>query len=281
MDPQVFALAQWARRHAPVAVLTGAGVSTASGIPDYRDADGQWKRSAPIKHQAFMGSAAVRQRYWARSMAGWPVFTAAQPNAAHRALAALQRQRVVGPIITQNVDRLHQRAGSSQVLDLHGRLDRVICMRCGAYQDRDTMQAWLEERNPGWRTWTEQVAPDGDADIDDADFAAFRVPPCPRCGGVLKPDVVFYGGMLAPAVRQDAEQRVVRAGALLIVGSSIMIGSAHRLVRVALAQQRPVAAINRGHTRVDGLLALKLDGDCAPLLQALAGQLQPATSTQP
>lgn len=262
-------------------MLTGAGISTASGIPDYRDADGQWKRSAPITHQAFVGSMAVRQRYWARSMAGWPVFAAAQPNDAHRALAALQQEGVVGPIVTQNVDRLHQRAGSGQVLDLHGRLDRVVCLGCGTRHRRHAMQAWLEQDNPGWRTWTDQVAPDGDADIDGADFAAFRVPPCPSCGGVLKPGVVFYGGMLAPAVREDAEQRVAHAGALLIVGSSVMIGSAHRLVRVAQAQQRPVAAINRGHTRVDDALALKLSGDCAPLLQALQQELVAAPDTCP
>lgn len=265
--PLISQLAPWARQHAPLAVLTGAGISTASGIPDYRDADGQWKRSAPITHQEFVGSAAVRQRYWARSMAGWPIFSAARPNAAHRALAALQQQGVAGPIITQNVDRLHQRAGSARVLDLHGRLDQVQCLRCGGRWARDTMQAWLQARNPGWRTWTEQVAPDGDADIEAADFTAFDVPACPRCGGVLKPAVVFYGGTLAAAVRNEAEQQVASAGGLLVVGSSIMIGSAHRLVRVARAHGHTVAAINQGRTRVDDQLELKLEGDCSQLLQ--------------
>lgn len=271
------ALAQWTREHAPLAVLTGAGISTASGIPDYRDADGQWKRSAPITHQAFIGSAAVRQRYWARSMAGWPVFSAARPNDAHRALTALQRQGVTGPIITQNVDRLHQRAGSRRVLDLHGRLDRVVCLRCDTRYPRSTMQAWLTQCNPGRQTWTDRVAPDGDADLQDTDFSAFQVPSCPRCNGMLKPDVVFYGGMLTASVRAAAERQVTGAGALLIVGSSIMIGSAHRLVRVALAEGLPVAAINRGQTRVDDALALKISNDCGPVLQALVSQLQQAT----
>ena len=278
--PLISQLAPWARQHAPLAVLTGAGISTASGIPDYRDADGQWKRSAPITHQEFVGSAAVRQRYWARSMAGWPVFSAARPNGAHQALATLQQLGVVGPIITQNVDQLHQRAGSSNVLDLHGRLDRVLCLNCGRHYQRDTMQAWLQARNPGWHTWSDQIAPDGDADIDNADFAAFRVPSCPRCGGVLKPGVVFYGGMLAAGVRADAERRVVSAGALLIVGSSIMIGSAHRLVRVALQHGLQVAAVNQGHTRVDATLALKLTADCSEVLQQLAQQLQPAVAAK-
>lgn len=276
--PLISQLAPWARQHAPLAVLTGAGISTASGIPDYRDADGQWKRSAPITHQEFVGSATVRQRYWARSMAGWPIFSAARPNAAHRALAALQQQGVAGPIITQNVDRLHEKAGSHDVLDLHGRLDQVVCLDCGTVYARNTMQDWLQQRNPGWHTWTDQVAPDGDADLHGMDFSAFRVPPCPRCGGVLKPGVVFYGGMLAAAVRHDAEQRVASAGALLIVGSSIMIGSAHRLVRVALEHGRPVAAINQGRTRVDELLAIKVTGDCGAALQELLTQLPTADS---
>lgn len=278
--PTLDALAPWAWRHQPLVVLTGAGISTASGIPDYRDADGQWKRSAPITHQAFVGSASVRQRYWARSMAGWPVFAAAQPNGAHRALALLQRDDVVGAIITQNVDRLHQKAGSTDVLDLHGRLDRVSCLDCGAQYQRHTMQSWLQELNPGWHTWSEQIAPDGDADLQGLDFAAFRVPSCPRCDGVLKPGVVFYGGMLAAAVRQDAEQRVARAGALLIAGSSVMIGSAHRLVRVALEHGLQVAAVNQGRTRVDEVLTLKVSGDCSRMLQHLAQHLQHAASLQ-
>src|SRR5215469_10146048 len=187
-------LREFIQRHARLFVLTGAGCSTDSGIPDYRDADGGWKRAQPVQYRAFMDEPATRKRYWARSLVGWQRFRRAQPNDAHRALAALEHQGGVGLLVTQNVDRLHQAAGSSNVVDLHGRLDLVRCMGCEARLPREEMQRELLARNPEWTDLGDgRVAPDGDADLDRLDFSGFEVPECPSCGGLLKPDVVFYG----------------------------------------------------------------------------------------
>ena len=174
-------------------MLTGAGCSTGSGIPDYRDADGQWKRKPPVNFQAFMGEAATRQRYWARSLIGWRRMRDARPNGAHRALARLEELDKCEMLLTQNVDRLHQAAGSRNVVDLHGRIDRLRCMGCGRYSPRDAFQLELARLNPDWLDKDAPEAPDGDADLEGADFSAFVVPSCEICGGVLKPDVVFFG----------------------------------------------------------------------------------------
>ncbi|MGH8273476.1 MAG: NAD-dependent protein deacetylase [Gammaproteobacteria bacterium] len=256
-----------------VTAVTGAGVSTASGIPDYRDADGQWKRQAPIQHRAFVESPAVRRRYWARSLVGWRHFGAAAPNAAHHALARLERMGRVHGIVTQNVDGLHQRAGSQHVIDLHGRLDGVECLACGETSTRDTFQTRLEATNPKWEVQTARIAPDGDADLGDADFSAFRVPDCGRCGGIMKPSVVFYGGALPAARRDEALAAVLSADAILVVGSSLMVWSAFRLVRAAAEHGIPIAAVNRGRTRADHLIALKCEAECGDALSAAIERL--------
>lgn len=253
------------RRH--LAVITGAGVSTASGIPDYRDAEGQWKRQAPVTWQSFTGDDAVRRRYWARSYAGWNHFVTARPNAAHEALAALEARGRVAGIITQNVDRLHQRAGSRHVVDLHGRLDVVVCMVCATRYRRDWLQRRLAALNPGWSDHTDRIAPDGDADIEGVDFGAFRYLDCPRCGGMLKPDVVFYGESVPAARRERAEALVDAADGVLVVGSSLMVWSSFRLVRAAHLRGVSIAAINQGRTRADDLLAVKCTGDVGTVLQ--------------
>lgn len=253
--------------HPRLAVLSGAGCSTASGIPDYRDADGQWKRTPPITLQAFMGSNATRARYWARSLVGWQRFGHAQPNAAHYALVELERQGKLERLITQNVDGLHQRAGSTGVIDLHGRLDTVRCMACDWRGPRDDWQHELGARNPAWAALDAGIAPDGDADLDGVDFGAFDLPPCPRCGGIVKPDVVFFGEGV-PRERSDAATLACRhADAMLVVGSSLMVYSGYRLVRAAVAAGKPVAAIALGRTRADDLLTLKVAEPCE---QALA-----------
>ncbi|HET7300514.1 MAG TPA: NAD-dependent protein deacetylase, partial [Oleiagrimonas sp.] len=212
-------LADWLQACPRVTVITGAGVSTASGIPDYRDADGQWKRAQPVTFQQFVGVTAVRHRYWARSFAGWPHFSRARPNAAHVALAELERRGRLHGIVTQNVDRLHQRAGSRQVVDLHGRLDVVVCLDCATRYRREWLQRELAAMNPGWAGHAGRIAPDGDADIEGVDFGAFRIPDCPRCGGLLKPDVVFYGESVPAARRDQATSMVNAADGILIVGS--------------------------------------------------------------
>ena len=179
--------------HRRLFVLTGAGCSTGSGIPDYRDEQGAWKRTPPVTYQAFVGDGITRRRYWARSLVGWPRIAQAQPNAAHRALAALEAQGRCSQLLTQNVDGLHQAAGSRAVIDLHGRLDAVVCLGCGASSSRADVQRRLAEANPAWAGLAAGAAPDGDADLEDRDFATFQVPACDGCGGMLKPDVVFFG----------------------------------------------------------------------------------------
>lgn len=255
-------------RHPRLFVLTGAGCSTGSGIPDYRDREGQWKRSQPMTIQAFMGSAFARQRYWARSLLGWRRFSRAEPNAAHRALARLEAEGRCELLLTQNVDGLHQAAGSREVIDLHGRLDCVRCMGCEAREARAEFQARLGALNLGWLDLDVAAAPDGDADLEDADFAAFQVPTCAHCGGVLKPDVVFFGEAVPRGRVEAAAHSLERADAMLIVGSSLMVYSGYRFAEMAAALGKPIAAINKGRTRADGLLMLKVEMDCAEALAA-------------
>lgn len=269
MRPQTDLLADFITRAGRLLVLTGAGCSTGSGIPDYRDADGQWKRSPPVTFQAFVGEERTRQRYWARSLLGWPRLATARPNAAHRALAALERQGQVELLLTQNVDGLHQAAGSEAVLDLHGRIDAVRCLACPHREPRAELQTRLVELNPDWLALSAAPAPDGDADLDAFDFSGFRVPPCPACGGLLKPDVVFFGENVPTARVGQAMAALDRAGALLIVGSSLMVYSGYRFARAAAEQGKPIAAVNRGRTRADELLSLKLDTDCGEALGSL------------
>lgn len=283
-DFPVTDLVDWLLACSRVAVITGAGVSTASGIPDYRDADGKWKRAQPVTFQQFVGDTAVRQRYWARSFAGWPHFSRAGPNAAHVALAELEQRGRVHGIVTQNVDRLHQRAGSRHVVDLHGRLDVVVCLDCATRYQREWLQRRLAAMNPDWAEHAERIAPDGDADIEDVDFGAFRIPDCPRCGGLLKPDVVFYGESVPTARRDQATGMMNAADGILIVGSSLMVWSSFRLVRAAAARGASIAAINQGRTRADDLLVVRCVGDCGEVLQQVLDDLdaaQPVVTADP
>jgi NAD-dependent SIR2 family protein deacetylase len=256
-------------RHRRLFILTGAGCSTSSGIPDYRDADGRWKRRQPVTYQAFVGAESTRRRYWARSLIGWRRVRRARPNDAHRALARLEAMGRCELLLTQNVDRLHQAAGSARVIDLHGRLDLVRCLGCGRRTARDEMQVELAQLNPGWLELDATEAPDGDADLDGADFSRFAVPSCRACGGVLKPDVVFFGETV-PRDRVDAAARhLERADAMLIVGSSLMVYSGFRFVEKATSAGKPTAAVNLGRTRADGLIALKVEEACEAALAFL------------
>lgn len=262
-------LEDFIERHARLFVLTGAGCSTNSGIPDYRDSDGQWKRMQPVTYQAFMGGAATRQRYWARSLVGWRHFGTARPNPAHRALARLESAGRSEILVTQNVDRLHQAAGSAEVIDLHGRLDIVRCTACDHALPREAMQESLTRLNPGWAGRDAASAPDGDADLEAADFAAFAVPECPRCRGLLKPDVVFFGESVPRDRVEAAFAHLTRADAVLVVGSSLMVRSGFRFVEAAVAAGKPVAAVNLGRTRADALLTLKVTRPCEEALAFL------------
>ncbi|MBO9715859.1 MAG: NAD-dependent protein deacetylase [Pseudoxanthomonas sp.] len=267
----VAALRDFVARHRRLFVLTGAGCSTSSGIPDYRDAEGGWKRAQPVTFQAFTGEAATRRRYWARSLAGWPRFAAARANPAHRALATLEADGRIEALVTQNVDGLHQQAGSTRVIDLHGRLDQVACLGCGARTPRAQLQQVLLARNPGWERHVAAVAPDGDADLDGVDFSGFDVPACEACGGMLKPDVVFYGESVPRARVEAAMAHLRRSDAMLVVGSSLMVWSGFRFARMAAEAGLPLAALNLGRTRADGLLSLKIEADCVKALAGLHG----------
>jgi NAD-dependent SIR2 family protein deacetylase len=264
------ALADWLRAHPRVFVLTGAGCSTASGIPDYRDRDGAWKRRPPVTYQAFVQDPATRARYWARSLAGWPMVARARPNAAHRALAELEARGRVAKLVTQNVDGLHQRAGSHDVLDLHGRIDAVRCLACDARVSREEVQAQLAARNPEWTHAVEAaaIAPDGDADLDAIDTTTFLAPHCVACGGLLKPDVVFFGENV-PRARVDAAQAALQASdAMLVAGSSLMVYSGYRFALKAREAGLPLAILTLGTTRADALATLKLDAECGGTLES-------------
>ena len=269
MSASLAALAGFVRAHRRLFVLTGAGVSTGSGIPAYRDCEGQWQRAPPVTHQEFVGSPAVRRRYWARSMLGWPVIVGAAPNAAHAALAQLERAGRVSQLVTQNVDGLHQRAGSARLIELHGNLHAVVCMACGARHARTQLQALLETNNPALRAVEASAAPDGDADIESG-FQDFNVPACLQCGGMLKPDVVFFGGSIPRPRVAAAMDALEAADALLVAGSSLMVYSGYRFCEAARAAGKPIAAINIGRTRADDLLDLKIEAECAQVLAGLA-----------
>ncbi|HEY0198277.1 MAG TPA: NAD-dependent protein deacetylase [Rhodanobacter sp.] len=261
------ALSGFVAAHQRLFVITGAGCSTDSGIPDYRDTNGDWKRVQPVTYQAFVGNPLTRQRYWARSLIGWRSFGQARPNAAHRALVRLEQSGKLALLLTQNVDGLHEAAGSRHVIDLHGRLDQVRCLACELRLPRDDFQAQLASLNPGWAELHAADAPDGDADLEAGDFSQFKVPACPRCGGMLKPDVVFFGENVPRARVTAAMQALEEADAVLVVGSSLMVFSGYRFVHAAAQAGKPIAAVNMGRTRADALLSLKIEQPCA---QALA-----------
>ena len=250
--------------------MTGAGCSTDSGIPDYRDADGAWKRQPPIMLGPFIEDELARKRYWARGLIGWPHFRRAVPNAAHRSLARFERQGALELLVTQNVDGLHRAAGSSALIELHGRADRIRCTSCGLLLTRADFHRELGRRNPSWAALDARAAPDGDADLDGLDFASFDVPACGACGGILKTDVVFFGESV-PRERVTASMAALeRANGVLIVGSSLMVYSGYRFALSAAKLGKPIAAVNLGCTRADPLLTLKIAANCAAALESVA-----------
>jgi NAD-dependent SIR2 family protein deacetylase len=262
----VTSLGSWLRERRHLFVLTGAGCSTASGIPDYRSSDGSWKRRPPVTYQAFVGDASTRQRYWARSAVGWPRVAAARPNAAHVAITELQNRNLVSILLTQNVDGLHERAGSRGVVDLHGRIDTVRCLDCGRPEPRDQLQVRLLDANPDWHAVSAATAPDGDADIDNVDVSTFAVPACIHCSGMMKPDVVFFGESVPRERVERAFDALHRSDGVLVVGSSLMVYSGFRFARVAHERGLPIAILTRGSTRADSLADIKLEADCVDCL---------------
>jgi NAD-dependent SIR2 family protein deacetylase len=252
-----------------VVVLAGAGMSTASGIPDYRGPDGL-RRVQPMQYGEFLASAENRQRYWARSYVGWERFDAAGPNDAHRAVARLEELGYVSGVVTQNVDGLHERAGSRSVVELHGNLARVVCLSCEETYPREVVHEWLSVANPGFRVTSDEIRPDGDVVLPDEVVAGFRLARCVVCGSdLLKPDVVFFGGAVAKPLVDQAFAMVDRAGSLLVLGSSLRVMSGYRFVRRADKLGIPVALVTRGPTRGDREATIRLDallGDVLPRL---------------
>ncbi len=234
-----------------VLVLSGAGISTESGIPDYRGEGGSLSRHTPMTYQDFTGSARARRRYWARSHLGWRTFGRARPNAGHRAVAAFGRHGLLLGVITQNVDGLHQAAGSEDVVELHGSLGRVVCLSCGDLVPRRELARRLEEANAGFAPVAAGINPDGDADLTDEQVGDFHVVPCALCGGVLKPDVVFFGEAVPPRRVEHCRELVRAASALLVLGSSLTVMSGLRFVRQAAQEGKPVLIVNRDPTRGD------------------------------
>lgn len=253
-------------------VLTGAGCSTAAGIPAYRDESGAWKSRPPVRYQDFVGSDAARKRYWARSLAGWPRVAGARPCPAHTALAELEQAGRVATLVTQNVDGLHQKAGNERVIDLHGRLDTVRCIECGSTRSRESVQTDLTARNPQWSRAAGADRPDGDAAIEGS-FDDVEVPTCLNCDGVLKPDVVFFGENVPKARVGQAYEALRGADGVLVVGSSLMVFSGYRFCLAAAEAGKPVAVVNRGKTRADDFAQVKAEGDCGEILGDLVRKL--------
>jgi NAD-dependent SIR2 family protein deacetylase len=261
------------------AMLTGAGLSTDSGIPDYRG-PGSPPRE-PMTYQEFVGEHHNRQRYWARNHIGWSRLLRADPNHGHMAVAALERQGLLTGLITQNVDRLHEDAGSVNVVDLHGRFDQVICLACSRRYSRALLAGVLEELNPGFveealAAGVLEMAPDADAEVEDLRLIeGFVIANCPACGGLLKPDFVFFGENVPKARAEQAYAMVDEGKALVVAGSSLTVMSGLRFVRHAAKQGKPVIIINRGETRGDGHATIKLEAGVSESLTWLAGNLPP------
>ena len=252
-----------------VVVLTGAGCSTESGIPDYRGPLTRHKARNPILYKAFVGDPAARVRYWSRSVIGWRRIEEARPNPAHFAIAELEQSGAICGVITQNVDRLHHKAGSREVVELHGTLSEVCCLSCSAKESRKTFQERLTALNPFWDAPAEDIAPDGDVELGNLDLSQFRIPPCCLCGGPLKPNVVFFGENV-PRDRVDAAWSLYQeSDMILVVGSSLAVFSGYRFVLKASKEGLPVAIVNLGSSRGDPVAACCINQEAGFVLPQL------------
>jgi NAD-dependent SIR2 family protein deacetylase len=257
-----------------VVVLSGAGLSTESGIPDYRGAEGSLRRHTPMTYEEFVGSPEGRQRYWARSHLGWRTIARAAPNAGHRAVSALRASGHLSGVITQNVDGLHQAAGALDAVELHGSLDRVICLDCGGTSPREELDRRLRAANPAFEGTATRINPDGDVELAADVVRTFHLVPCEACGtGVLKPDVVFFGENVPRARVEECYRLVDAADAVLVLGSSLTVMSGLRFVRHAAKVGKRVLIVNRGETRGDSCATVRVDLPLGQALTDLVGRL--------
>lgn len=257
-----------------VVVLSGAGISTESGIPDYRGPTGaSMRRHAPMTHQSFVRDPDARRRYWARSHVGWRIMRTARPNTGHRAVADLEGAGLVTGVITQNVDGLHQVAGSTRVVDLHGRLDRVMCLHCGSRSTREDVDRRLGQVNAEWRTTVLAHNPDGDVDIPDADLDRFTMVDCTDCAGPLKPDVVYFGDSVPRDRVEESCALVDAASTVLVLGTSLHVYSGRRFVVRAVERGIPVAVVNQGPTRADDDAVVRIDAPLGSTLSVLVARV--------
>ncbi|MBT5208493.1 MAG: NAD-dependent protein deacetylase [Halieaceae bacterium] len=281
MDKITSQLAEFFSLYSNWLVLTGAGISADSGIPTYRDNSGTWLRNRPIQHQEFVQQRESRQRYWGRSMIGWPNVRDARCNANHSALVDFERSGRSTLVITQNVDRLHQAAGSQNVIDLHGRLDRVVCLDCGAGYERDRVQQELEKLNPQHRGFEAMARPDGDADLSAEQVRDVNIWDCEVCGGMLKPDVVFFGGTIPRERVTRCQEALTAADGLLVIGSSLQVFSGFRFCRQAVEQRKPLVILNEGTTRADEMATLKINAHALSLFREVTSSLAPRMQSRP
>jgi NAD-dependent SIR2 family protein deacetylase len=263
-------LLNFIQQHPRLLVITGAGCSQPSGIPTYRDEEGAWQRSTPIQHKEFMEKESVRKRYWARSYSGWPSIRGATPNNAHHSLKSLEALGYIQQLVTQNVDGLHQAAGHKNVVDLHGRLSEVVCTQCGTLSARERLQRRFTDLNSNLSADYETLQPDGDASLDhnvETEItSSLIIPACETCNGMLKPNVVFFGGTVPRETVESIYSAMEDIDGLLVVGSSMMVFSGYRFCKRASSLEIPIASINNGKTRADDLLSLKVSDDCVSVL---------------
>ena len=260
--------------NAPICVITGAGCCTASGIFDYRNEEGEWKRKPPVQLNEFLRSPVAQRAYWARSMLGWPAFHQAKPNIVHRVIKNLADLGLVSWTITQNVDDLHQQAQQPNLITLHGCLTTASCIECGHSVNRQSIQLDLECNNPEFVRLSSPSDAGGEGHYSKPIDDSFWIPSCPQCHGLLKPDVVFFGGSLNPTVKQQADQAIADCKGVLVAGSSLMVYSSFRLVRRAFEKKVPIASVNRGRTRAEGMYRVKIEDDISQVFTQLSDRFE-------
>ena len=273
MTDKIKQLASLVRKHHPATILSGAGISVASGLPVYRDAKGNWVHSKPVEGPVFRADEKMRQRYWCRSFFGWPAFSKATPNQIHKDITHLENAGWISTVITQNVDGLHQSAGADGAIALHGNLSEVVCLNCADISSRHTLQRRLELRNPDHTQMTITPAPDGDALIDDKHIESFNIVNCTKCDGVLKPNVVFFGDNVPKCRVQGCMEKLLQSKLLICIGTSLMVYSGFRFCKAAIEADIPVVIVNDGRTRADDIATLRVGGDCTTAIANLRHQL--------